>query len=173
MYTQGAGMLCVENAQQNALLEELLIGQSTWLGYNQQTSGFNWPAGCTSTYTNWAAAEPNGAGAQAAILHSGTGGKWIDAPYTYADVFCGCQNFRQPSHQPTSQSSNQPSSTPTSRPTAVSNAETFAALLPPAHAPVAWWVATSAPRSLPWCASCPAPPRSWASLPQAGCWAGA
>jgi len=83
----GATMLCVNNAAKNEWIRSHTGGNYIWIKYTDMlpygrgkgTKQYGWVTGCTSTYTNWAAGEPNNAGNNEdyALVFPGSG-TWND-----------------------------------------------------------------------------------------------
>jgi hypothetical protein len=66
----GATMLCINNAAENEWIRSqsrVYVSYWIWIGYTAMlpygggkgSKQYGWITGCTSTYTNWAAGEPN------------------------------------------------------------------------------------------------------------------
>ena len=131
----GATMLCVNNAAENEWIRSqyasfygwIWIGYTDLLPYGggKGTKQYGWVTGCSSTYTNWDAGQPdNGANSEDhAVMHPGVG-VWHDlrAPQ---EEYCGCEYNPTPTTTPSSgptaapfsSPSVAPSSGPTSSPT--------------------------------------------------------
>jgi hypothetical protein len=88
----GASPLCIQNAAQNAFIWGVRPGQSTWIGLSQQTTGFSWPTGCTSTFLHWQTNEPNnGNGPVYVAMHDFYNGFWVDVADSQPNTNCACQ----------------------------------------------------------------------------------
>ncbi len=116
----GATMLCVNNADENSWMWSQYGGQNGWIGYTDMppygggkgTKQYGWVTGCTSTYTNWNAGEPNNAANMEDYAHMWNDvNKWNDAAPQF--MRCGCQY-----NLSTVSSSTDPTAGPTSSPTA-------------------------------------------------------
>jgi hypothetical protein len=93
-----AAMLCINNVTENAWIRTQ-FGTNYWIGYTDMppygggkgTIQYGWITGCSSTYTNWNAGEPNNAGNNQdyAVVNQVTG-KWDDNSPQERDVSCGC-----------------------------------------------------------------------------------
>jgi len=126
----GATMLCVNNAAENSWIRNQIGAYWIWIGYTDMlpygggkgTKQYGWVTGCSSTYTNWLAGEPDNNGNNqdyAGIYFADS--KWID--FNNQDtIYCGCEYnaapTMTPSSRPTTVPSFLPSTVPSSRPTA-------------------------------------------------------
>jgi hypothetical protein len=120
-------MLCVNNAAENEWMRSQ-FGSYYWIGYTDMlpygggkgTKQYGWVTGCSSTYTNWNAGEPNNSGNNEdyAVVSKVTG-KWNDVPsQTGYQINCGCEYTpaltTTPSFRPTTIPSFHPSIVPSS-----------------------------------------------------------
>jgi len=92
----GATMLCVNKQTENAWIKSL-SNNEIWIGYTDMppygggkgTKQYRWITGCSSTYTNWNAGEPNnGGGEDCTIIVNG--GTWDDRS-CQSSMQCACQ----------------------------------------------------------------------------------
>jgi hypothetical protein len=118
----GATMLCVNNAPENDWIRIQFQPYNNyfWIGYTDMlpygggkgTKQYGWVTGCSSTYTNWVAGEPNNQNNNEdyAGLYPYSLGQWYDF-LPQQTWLCGCEY--NPALTTTS------SSGPTSSPTAI------------------------------------------------------
>jgi len=87
-----AMMLCVTDATTNAWLWAQSGGAATWIGLSDigHVGTYTWVTGCSSTYTNWDAGQPDLPGVQDYAYLRGSGGKWDNSQPTY-NKLCACQ----------------------------------------------------------------------------------
>ncbi len=73
---RGASLLAIDDADENAALLALGLADA-WIGFTDaaKEGTFAWSSGATSSYTNWAATQPDGSGDCAVFLADGT---WDD-----------------------------------------------------------------------------------------------
>ena len=136
----GATMLCVNNATENDWMWSQYRRQNGWIGYTDMlpygggkgTKQYGWVTGCSSTYTNWQAGEPNNYLNNEDYAHfwdSSNTGTWNDeSPQpTMRAIHCGCQYKPftvAPSKSPTAAPSTvAPSAGPTAASTTVNVSE--------------------------------------------------
>ena len=134
----GATMLCVNNAAENDWIrshddnvfddDDNLIYM--WIGYTDMlpygggkgTKQYGWVTGCSSTYTNWNAGEPNNAYNNEDYAHFWHSGAWNDAT-PQQQMYCGCEYnsalTMTPSSRPSTAPTSRPSTVPSSGPTVV------------------------------------------------------
>jgi len=103
-----AGMLCIQNAAQNAWVYSNTQNYHAWIGAtdmpNKGSRQYTWVDGCVSTYLNWYSGEPNNANNNEdyiAMFPTPYGGGWNDASNTNAErsfwwgynaeFICSCQ----------------------------------------------------------------------------------
>ena len=96
----GATMLCVNNAAEKTWIYSHSQGNYMWIGYTDMlpygggkgTKQYGWVTGCSSTYTNWEANQPdnytNNQDNAAVFPH--VGGQWDDLS-SQEQIFCGCE----------------------------------------------------------------------------------
>ena len=154
----GAMMLCVNNAAENEWIRSQYeeYENYNWIGYTDMlpygggkgTKQYGWVTGCTSTYTNWEAGQPNNQNNNQdyAALNPYNGGQWSDLSPQY-QLLCGCEYNaalpKTPSSRPSTAPSSRPSTIPSFGPTvAPSSSPTVA----PSPAPTA---APSSPTATP------------------------
>ena len=129
----GATMLCVNNAAENEWIRSQYesYGNYNWIGYTDMlpygggkgTKQYGWVTGCSSTYANWAAGEPNNQNNNQdyAALNPYNGGQWSDLSPQY-QLLCGCEYNaalpKTPSSDPSIAPSSDPSIAPSSDPSA-------------------------------------------------------
>jgi len=88
-----AMMLCVTDATLNAWLWTATGGASTWIGLSDigHLGTYTWVTGCSSTYTNWDAGQPDSLGVQDYVYFwAGHGGRWDNLQPSNSNV-CACQ----------------------------------------------------------------------------------
>ncbi len=97
----GATMLCVNNAAEHDWMWTQYERENGWIGYTDMppygggkgTRQYGWVTGCTSTYTNWQAGQPDNASNNDDYAHlwdwSNTGQWNDDTPQV--NHRCGCQ----------------------------------------------------------------------------------
>ena len=120
-----ADMLCISNAAENSFVTSLTGVQSVWLGFTDVAAegSWQWNAGCSSTYTNWAAGEPNNSNMNEDHAALRPSGEWNDysGSQVYYWVDCMCQTLApsmQPTLAPTLAPTPEPTLVPTPAPTA-------------------------------------------------------
>ena len=96
----GATMLCVNNADENAWIRSQYGSKKYWIGYTDMlpygggkgTKQYGWVTGCSSTYTNWNAGQPDNAfdNSDYAFLNYYGGGRWNNGT-PQDQAFCGCE----------------------------------------------------------------------------------
>ena len=120
--SEGANMLCIPDAATNTWIYNNIVTHScdVWIGITDETTEghWEWPAGCTSSYYDWASyGEPNGGtGSNCARIMFGYSGQWGDR-HCSTDYDCACQTSVQiPSGSPTPGPTTSPTSDPTCTP---------------------------------------------------------
>jgi len=90
----GYGLVTVNDASEDSWLQGLEGPHSWWLGYNDiQTEGvWLWSHGASS-YTNWAAGEPNNVGNEDCLHANWRGGRWNDYPCDAGQYFI-CESLQ-------------------------------------------------------------------------------
>jgi len=95
----GVTMLCVNNAAENDWMWSRYGRQDGWIGYTDMlpygggkgTKQYGWVTGCSSTYTNWNADEPNNENNNEDYAHMwGPINSWNDEK-PQKTMRCGCQ----------------------------------------------------------------------------------
>jgi hypothetical protein len=92
----GATMLCVNKQAESAWIKSL-SNNAIWIGYTDMppygggkgTKQYRWITGCSSTYTNWNAGEPNNAGGEDCTIINDAG-RWDDRS-CQSSMQCACQ----------------------------------------------------------------------------------
>jgi hypothetical protein len=95
----GATMFCINNAAEHNWIWSQ-SGVFMWIGYTDMlpygggkgTKQYGWVTGCTSTYTNWNAGQPDNAfdNSDYAFLNYYGGGRWNNGT-PQDQAFCGCE----------------------------------------------------------------------------------
>ena len=126
----GATMVCVNNLAENEWIRSQQQGgiYYIWIGYTDMlpygggkgTKQYGWVTGCSSTYTNWGADQPdNWNNIQDYAAVSYVSGQWYDI--SPDQCVCGCEYnpalTTTPSSRPSTVPSSRPTVAPSSRPT--------------------------------------------------------
>jgi len=125
-----ATMLCVNNATEQSWMNSQYGGTSFWIGYTDMlpygggkgTKQYGWVTGCSFTYTNWDAGQPNNAfnNEDYVLVDGPSGHRWYDRS-PQEQSYCGCQYnpaiTTDPSSRPSTVPSSSPSTVHSSRPT--------------------------------------------------------
>ena len=82
--SQGGDLASVYDATENALAVTAAGGTAVWIGLTDQLveGTFLWADGSSSTYTNWAANEPNDTNGEDCVELK-SNGQWNDLPCSY------------------------------------------------------------------------------------------
>ena len=117
----GATMLCVNNAAENEWIDSQNGNGWIWIGYTDMppygrgkgTRQYGWVTGCSSTYTNWKAGQPdNASNNQDYTAVNLSDGSWNDRS-PQSQLYCGCEYtpalITTPSSRPTTAPSSYPS----------------------------------------------------------------
>ena len=81
------GLSSIRDETESQIMEDLMTSSGnnySWLGYIEDSSGWYWLDGSTSTYTNWAPGEPNGDG-DCGTIEGSTGYNWNDLDCSRTD----------------------------------------------------------------------------------------
>jgi hypothetical protein len=105
-------MLCINNAAENDWIYSQYEGQFGWIGYTDMppygggkgTKQYGWVTGCSSTYTNWQAGQPDNFRNNEDYVHMWPDVNTWNDDIPQATMRCGCQyklSTVAPSTEPT------------------------------------------------------------------------
>jgi hypothetical protein len=96
----GATMFCINDAAEHNWIWSQSGDYFLWIGYTDMlpygggkgTKQYGWVTGCTSTYTNWMAGQPNNEhdNSDYAFFNYYGGGKWYNGT-PQDEINCGCE----------------------------------------------------------------------------------